>query len=44
MIDRRLVRNFDLRLFIVLIILCLVGLLTLYSATTAGGGGIPSIL
>ncbi len=33
MIDRRLIKNFDLRLFLVLVALCLVGLLTLYSAT-----------
>ncbi len=33
MIDRRLIKNFDLWLFFVLAALCLVGLLTLYSAT-----------
>ncbi len=33
MIDHRLIKNFDLRLFLVLVALCLMGLLTLYSAT-----------
>ncbi len=33
MIDRRLVKNFDLSLFVILFILCLAGLFVLYSAT-----------